>query len=95
MRPGITKKLMPKIDRPLRPEAEFLWAWSLDLSASRQMGGMGFPQPLGFAEIWAWCQLHGIALKSWQLRTLRLLDMHQMKAMMAKDAPTKEELVDG
>ena len=92
MRPGITKKLMPSVDKTLRPEAEFLWAWYLDLSASRQIGGMGFPQPIGFAEIWAWCQLHGISLKPWQLRTLRLLDMHQMAAMTQKDAPTKEEL---
>ena len=92
MRPGITKKLMPSIDQKLRPEAEFLWGWYLDLSASRQIGGMGFPQPLGFAEIWAWCQLHRISLQPWQLRTLRLLDMHHMRAMMEKDVPTKEEL---
>lgn len=92
MRPGITKKLMPAVDKKLRPEAEFLWAWYLDLSASRQIGGMGFSQPIGFAEIWAWCQLHGITLKPWQFRTLRLLDMYNMRAMMTKDEPTKEDL---
>jgi len=30
--------------------------------------------PLSSVAIWAWCQLKGITLQSWELRALRLLD---------------------
>jgi hypothetical protein len=76
----------------LRPELEFLWSWFIDLASARQMGGMGSPQPLSFADIWSWCQLHAIALAPWQVRAIRLLDMNQLRIILAKDPPTVEDL---
>lgn len=37
--------------------------------------GMSGPNPLGWSEIKAWCDLTGIVLLSWEVDVLKALDM--------------------
>jgi hypothetical protein len=57
----------------LPPTAAYLWAWWLDLCATRPMTGMGI-SPLSRVEIQAWEADEGVELTVWERRTLLRLD---------------------
>lgn len=75
--------------------AQPVWEWYLDIASCRQYGGMGTPLPISHAEIWAWCQLHGITLEPWHIRTIRLLDGVHLRAISAKGEDILKERQDG
>lgn len=54
---------------PLPHEAAHVWAWFVDLHASRPPD-----QPLGFTEIGAWARLAGEDPAPWEVAALRALD---------------------
>lgn len=54
-------------------ELEYLWNWFFEMSQAR---GCGFgPNPIGFGEIAAWCQLTGTDLNPWEVSVIRRLDV--------------------
>lgn len=54
---------------PLPPETAHVWAWFVDLLASRPPD-----QPLSYSEIAAWARLAGEDPAPWEVAALRTLD---------------------
>jgi len=57
-----------------------VWSAFMALHSGRTYGMSG-PNPLTWEGIAAWCNLTGIVLSSWELETVKALDMAWVKAM--------------
>lgn len=58
----------------------YLWEAFLDLHKGRSYG-MNGGNPLTWSDIVAWCNLTGIVLSSWEVTTIKALDMAWVAAM--------------
>lgn len=58
----------------------YLWEAFLDLHKGRSYG-MNGGNPLTWSDIAAWCNLTGIVLSSWEVTTIKALDMAWVAAM--------------
>lgn len=57
--------------------AEHVWLWFLELDAARSGSGFG-ANPITFTELRAWIELSAVAVKPWELRSLRALDRERL-----------------
>ena len=57
-----------------------VWEAFLGLHSGRTYGMSG-PNPLTWEAIQAWCNLTGIVLSSWELETVKALDMTWVRVM--------------
>lgn len=58
----------------------YVWDTFMRLSSGRTYGMSG-PNPLTWEGVQAWCNLTGIVLSSWELETIKVLDMAWVRAM--------------
>jgi hypothetical protein len=58
---------------PLPPAVAALWEAFAALSAARGSNGFG-PNPLTYADLAAWQQVHGVPLTGWEAEILLALD---------------------
>lgn len=54
-----------------------MWLWFLELDAARSGSGFG-ANPITFTELRAWIELSAVAVKPWELRSLRALDRERL-----------------
>jgi hypothetical protein len=73
---------------PLPRHGAHIWAWFMDLHATRQSNGMG-PSRLSRLEIHAWEADEGHVLERWERKTLMAVDVAWVKAMGEQTAPKK------
>jgi len=65
----------PELISPDFPDvAAHLWAAFLDIHKGRSYGMSG-GNPRSWSDIAAWCNLTGIVLSSWDVETIKALDM--------------------
>lgn len=55
-------------------DASLVWAYFLEVHQGRSYGMSG-PNPVSWSDLSAWCNLHGIVLSSWEVSTIKELDL--------------------
>ena len=66
------------------PQSRRAFAWFNELCMGRSSNGFGM-NPLSYMEISAWCSLRGVALRPFEVRLIKLLDMAYLKEMAVKN----------
>jgi len=71
----MTGRTPPELVAPEFPDiVSHVWEAFLDLHKGRSYGMSG-GNPLTWTDIQAWCNLTGIVLSSWEVNTIKALDM--------------------
>jgi hypothetical protein len=66
---------------------EYLWGIFCELCSSRSCG-FG-PNPIGFVDIKAWCELNAVTLSPFEVSVLRSLDLICLEEFNARSGGTK------
>ncbi len=70
-----TGKMHPDLQQPEMDDSTvYLWNWFIELNAQRTSNGFG-GNPIQFVDIMAWARLTDRKPTTWEVKTLRKLDM--------------------